>query len=82
MMKQLRLQPATKAEDLRAFREAGCVLVDATYQPVHELVAADRNAVIVRDYPLLRDDLKALTPERVVVIKKKCLPAAGTQAAC
>jgi hypothetical protein len=70
VMKQLRLQPATKAEGLHAFWQAGWILVDATYQPVNALDASGRNAVILRDYPLLRDDLNALSPERVVLIKK------------
>jgi hypothetical protein len=70
VMKQLRLQPSTKAEGLSALRQEGWLLVDATYQPVNALDAAGRDAVIVRDYPLLREDLKALAPERVVLIKK------------
>ena len=67
---KLRLQPSTKAEGLSALRQEGWLLVDATYQPVNALDAAGRDAVIVRDYPLLREDLKALAPERVVLIKK------------
>jgi len=70
VMKQPGLQPAAKAEGLSAFQQAGWVLVDATYQPVNALNASGRDAVIVRDYPLLHDDLKALAPERVVLIKK------------
>ena len=70
IMNQLRHQPATKAEGLCAFRQAGWILVDATYQPVNTLGASRRNAVITRDYPLLRNDLKRLVPERVILIKK------------
>jgi hypothetical protein len=70
VMKQLRLQPATKDEGLRLFRQASWILVDATYQPVNALDQLGRNAVIVRDYSLLGADLKALAPERVVLIKK------------
>ena len=70
VMKQLGVQPATKAEGLRALQQAGWLLVDATYEPVNALSASGRDAVIVRDYPLLHDDLKALAPERVVLIKK------------
>ena len=36
------------------------MLVDATYEPVNELSGFDRDRVIIRDYPLLRDDLTTL----------------------
>jgi hypothetical protein len=42
----------------------GWLLVDETYQPINK--DAKRDAVIVRDYPLLRDDLAALLPDRAV----------------
>ncbi len=69
VMQQLGLQPATKHEGLRALQQKGWVLVDATYQPVNALDTSSRDAAIVRDYTLLRDDLRALAPERVVLIK-------------
>ena len=69
VMRQLGLQPATKHEGLRALQQKGWILVDATYQPVNALDASGRDAAIVRDYPLPRDDLRALAPERVVLIK-------------
>jgi hypothetical protein len=69
LMRQLRLRPATKHEGLGAFQRRGWVLVDATYQPVNILDARNRKAVIIRDYPLLRDDLRILAPERVILIK-------------
>jgi hypothetical protein len=68
LMKQLGLQPKTKDEGLRALQEQGWVLVDATYEPVNA-PDARRNEVIARDYPLLRADLAALNPERVVLMK-------------
>lgn len=68
-MRQLRLRPATKHEGLGAFQRRGWVLVDATYQPVNILDARNRKAVIIRDYPLLRDDLRTLAPERDILIK-------------
>jgi len=68
--KQLGLRPVNKAEGLRALQQAGWVLVDATYEPVNALKSSDRDAVLLRDYPLLREDLKALAPERIVLIKK------------
>ena len=64
LMKSLGLTPSTKACGLRAFQRKGWILVDATYEPVNKLSNAGRNAVILRDYPLLRDDLASLTPER------------------
>jgi hypothetical protein len=71
-MKQLQLSPETKDEGLRAFQKNGWILVDATYEPVNE-PGSDRDAVIERDYALLRDDLAALMPNRsttpVILIK-------------
>jgi hypothetical protein len=75
LMLQLGISPATKEDGLRALQQNGWMLVDATYQPVDKLEKGsnqDRNAVIARDYPLLVDDLLALTPDRsvpVVLIK-------------
>jgi len=41
-------------------------LVDATYEPVNKgLSNSSRDKVIERDYPLLRDDLARLTPDRL-----------------
>jgi hypothetical protein len=43
--------------------------VDATYQPVDKLAkdaSHDRDAVIVRDYPLPLDDLVSLLPSRSI----------------
>jgi hypothetical protein len=70
MMKQLELRPASKAEGLHAMRQAGWVLVDATYEPVNALRSAERAVAILRDHSRLRDDLKALAPKAVVLIKK------------
>jgi hypothetical protein len=72
MMRQLAYSPRTKADGLREFQARGWLLVDATYQPVNALGPEERDAVIVRDYPLLRDDLAATLPDRsvpVVLIK-------------
>jgi hypothetical protein len=69
LMRQLRLRPATKHEGLGAFQRRGWFLVDATYQPVNGLNARNRKAVIIRDYPLLRDDLRTVAPESIVLIK-------------
>ncbi|WP_108682096.1 hypothetical protein [Methyloceanibacter sp. wino2] len=66
LMKALGLSPTTKASGLRALQQRGWVLVDSTYEPVNELSGTARNAVIRRDYPLLRDDLAGLTQGRAV----------------
>lgn len=59
-----------KAEGLRAFADAGYLLVDATYTPVNN--RKDRDDVILQDYPKLRADLKQIMADRpipVVLIK-------------
>jgi hypothetical protein len=50
------------------------LLADATYEPVKvdAYKKVERNEIIMRDYPLLRDDLLSLTPDRsvpIIVIK-------------
>ncbi len=75
LMVQLGISPITKAAGLLDFQNRGWVLVDATYQPVDKLTkdaGHDRDQVIVRDYPLLREDLVSLIPDRstpVVLVK-------------
>jgi hypothetical protein len=59
LMLQLGYAPKSKEDGLREFKRRGWLLVDATYEPVNALVDRRRNGVIVRDYPLLRDDLLA-----------------------
>jgi hypothetical protein len=69
IMLQLGLSPTTKEIGLRELQQRGWVLVDATYQPVDKLAKDadhDRNAVIVKDYPLLLDDLASLMPNRSI----------------
>jgi hypothetical protein len=71
LMKQLGVSPTRKDDGLREFQRQGWVLVDATYEPVN-VGEKNRNAVIVRDYPLLRDDLSEMLPDRsppVVLLK-------------
>lgn len=60
LMRQLRFSASTKEQGLREFQRRGCLLVDATYEPVNNLSGPARNAVITQDYPQLRDDLKNL----------------------
>jgi hypothetical protein len=64
LMRQLDLSPRTKQDGLAEFQRNGWVLVDATYQPVNSLKTLRRNEIIARDYPLLRDDLARLIPDR------------------
>jgi hypothetical protein len=63
-MQQLGFTPATKASGLCEFQRRGWVLIDATYEPVNALSGAARDEIVTRDYPLLRDDLAALLPDR------------------
>jgi hypothetical protein len=73
MMKLLDVTCSSKDEGLRAFRQAGRILVDATYEPLNDgRSESERNKAILRDYPLLVADLLDLTPDRstpVVLIK-------------
>jgi hypothetical protein len=72
LMLQLGFSPSSKEDGLREFQRMGWVLVDATYEPVNSLSDAQRDAVIIRDYPLLRGDLAALVVDRstpLVLIK-------------
>ena len=64
LMLLLTFEPTTKETGLREFQRRGWVLVDATYEPVNALSGPARDKVIARDYPLLRDDLTALLPDR------------------
>ena len=64
-MQCLKIEPSTKEEGLRRFQSAGWILVDATYEAVNALDNSGRNTILLRDYPLLRDDLLALTPNRI-----------------
>lgn len=68
MMGQLGCRPKTKDEGLREFQRRGWVLVDATYQLVDGLSDKKRDAVILRNYPLLRADLTTLLPDKSVPI--------------
>ena len=63
-MLQLGFTPTTKEMGLREFQRRGWILVDATYEPVNAQSGVARDEIIVRDYPLLRDDLGELLPDR------------------
>jgi hypothetical protein len=62
-MQRLGIAGVTKEKGLREFQQRGWILVDATYEPVNGMSATARDRVIERDYPLLVDDLKSLTPD-------------------
>jgi hypothetical protein len=68
IMRQLRCVPPTKEYGLREMQRRGWILVDATYELVDRLGDARRDAVLVRDYPLLREDLKQLLAGRLVPV--------------
>ena len=68
LMSQLGITPTSKEEGLREFQRRSWVLVDATYEPVNTRSDPARDMVIARDYPLLRDDLAALLPDKSVPI--------------
>jgi hypothetical protein len=79
LMRQLRFSARTKEDGLAEFQQRGWVLVDATYEPVNKhadsgrnIAISQRNSVIERDYPKLRDDLDRLMPDRstpIILIK-------------
>jgi hypothetical protein len=69
VMQQHQLSPGTKEEGLRALQQRGWILVDSTYQPVNGMDERRKTATIVGDYSLLRDDLRSLAPEYIVLIK-------------
>jgi hypothetical protein len=73
LMGQIHFDPVTKESGLQAFQQKGWVLIDATYEPVNGLKGKARDQVILRDYPLLRDDLTAILPDRstpIVLVKE------------
>jgi hypothetical protein len=75
LMKQCGITPRNKEQGLREFQKRGWILVDATYEPVND-PEVDRDAIILRDYPLLRDDLlnllSALTAPLVLIKANVC----------
>ena len=57
MMKLLHFNPKNKADGLKRFADSGCLIVDATYEPVSDLSARKRNDIILNDYNILIADL-------------------------
>lgn len=70
LMEQLSHTPTTKEDGLREFQRRGWILADATYEPIDGLGTQKkkRNAIIVRDYPLLVATLELLSPDKCVPI--------------
>jgi len=68
IMRELGRSPKTKEDGLREMQRRGWILFDATYEAVHGMTPAARDALIARDYPLLRDDLKGLLAGRPVPV--------------
>ena len=64
LMRQLKCSQTSKEKGLRVFQASGWVLVDATYSLVSTLSDRKRDAAIARYYPLLREDLSTLSPDR------------------
>jgi hypothetical protein len=63
LMQRLGMATVTKEEGLREFRRRGWILVDATYEPVNGMSEVARDRVIERDYSLLLEDIKSLSPD-------------------
>lgn len=72
-MKQIGFKAKEKEVGLREFQKRGLILVDATYQPINNMREKQRADVIIRDYPLLFQDLERISPLKntpIVLIKK------------
>lgn len=67
LMRQIAFSLSNKEEGLVQLQQKGWLLVDATYEQVDK--NKRRDETIVRDYPLLRDDLIRLSPDRAVPLE-------------
>ncbi|WP_396604570.1 hypothetical protein ACFLEY_07205 [Bradyrhizobium sp. YCK136] len=63
-MQQIAFAPSNKEEGLVQLRQRGWLLVDATYEQVDK--REGRDETILRDFPLLCDDLVRLSPDKTV----------------
>jgi len=52
------------------FKENGCWIYDVCNEPVNHLLRANRRDLIRGSVPILRETLKTLSPEYVIVVKK------------
>jgi hypothetical protein len=75
-MEQLAFKPVTKVDGLREMQRRGWLLIDATYEPIDKKFGKRgprRDAVLVRDYHLLKQDLLAISDGRklpIILIKE------------
>ena len=72
MMKDvLEIEPRSKEAGLNEFSARGFFLVDATYTPVNRLEDEEKEAMILRDFPSLVEDLRkhAKPDTRLVLVK-------------
>jgi hypothetical protein len=68
IMQQIGEKPLSKNLGLARLKEAGWLLVDATYEPVNDYPDRKKDSVILRDYPHLLGDLTKLDPDQSVPI--------------
>jgi hypothetical protein len=70
-MEQLAIRPTDKGAGLRELQRRGWLLIDATYEPIDKKFRSRdprRDAVLLRDYPLLKRDILALSAGRQLPI--------------
>jgi DNA invertase Pin-like site-specific DNA recombinase len=70
-MEQLAIKPTDKGAGLRELQRRGWLLIDATYEPIDKKFKSRdprRDAVLLRDYPLLKRDILALSASRQLPI--------------
>jgi hypothetical protein len=72
MMKDvLGFTPSSKGEGLRRFAAAGFFLIDATYTPINRLKGKARDAIVLRDFPLLARALRKYAKRKTKVVLVK-----------
>lgn len=70
-MQQLAIKPTDKEAGLRALQRRGWLLIDATYEPIDKKFKSRdrrRDAVLLRDYHLLKHDILLLSASGQVPI--------------
>jgi hypothetical protein len=67
----LEISPASKEEGLQELASRGFFLIDATYTPINHFKGKERNAIILRDFPLLIGALREYArPKTGIVLVK------------
>jgi hypothetical protein len=66
MMEFIEVKSSSKQEGLRAFRDQGLIVVDASYTPVNDFRGRARDEAILREYDSLLLDLSLLNPNKDV----------------